>query len=870
MQNRFTIRCVVIAVVVVMVLSGLVAVTAASASGTRSGGIDPPEWTNSLTSPQVSAQVQSVVRTVGLSPSLASGTMAWLASLDQRQVGLLQHGAPLSEINSHATLEDINYYCLATSAIAVGAIPGAVFGSAEGPVGAILGFAAGAVVGTVIGYYACQQASNGNDIAKQWTAYVDTLMGAFGNQENLTGTLESNIINALNLTEDAWQRAADNAALSQLGNSSFSVPADEAQSGMAQQLSTVSDAYAYQTADILTSVITAIDGHAGSSSDTYGTIAPDLIGGTPPSYPNNYAASSGSSVIDEWGPYVTGSSDYYVDHGSKVALNCGTNSGVTAFSARNVVDPNIYFNTSLTCPLYGFLNFTWTAPSGAYSGITSVTGTSLQLTAGEVLPVAGNELTSDSGGDLADVTIGGGHQYAVMPPEFGTPSSSSADMGLQVQWLLSSTYFHTPAYSIFTGYAGTHLFSALGQLQYDAALNGEAYWSFLRSVGYNSSSQIPADCIVPEPYLETPSTLLNANLNYNESLSLYLAVLNGMAHFYNTSLNQTNFCGTQSKHQFHIGGAIWGNLFINATGDIYLNNGTSPVGISGQKLATETLGNRSTWPVVDQQLFLMPTLSTVSIPVGVAWAVPANDPVEVYAVQSGNDLWLNGNGTGGSGAACANLSATALCTQGDLRPLATLAPGDAIYLTSCVVGGSATNTCTVTVQTVNQTVVNITCDGPCSASSGGSGGGFFGIPNPFAWLANALGNLFGGGPLGTFLGSLLSDIILIGIVLALAYVAIVELGSWGRSKGGGNSGQWPSSRGSAGCSPRGTRRWHRMRRGAWHINALAVFGLIFLSVGALIALADGVVSYTGSWFLVFGLVIMLIAAAMETYLGSKR
>jgi hypothetical protein len=61
-----------------------------------------------------------------------------------------------------------------------------------------------------------------------------------------------------------------------------------------------------------------------------------------------------------------------------------------------------------------------------------------------------------------------------------------------------------------------------------------------------------------------------------------------------------------------------------------------------------------------------------------------------------------------------------------------------------------------------------------------------------------------------------------------------------------------------------------MRRGAWHINALAVFGLIFLSVGALIALADGVVSYTGSWFLVFGLVIMLIAAAMETYLGSKR
>ncbi len=353
--------------------------------------------------------------------------------------------------------------------------------------------------------------------------------------------------------------------------------------------------------------------------------------------------------------------------------------------------------------------------------------------------------------------------------------------------------FDTYGYSATPGPPYANLEVWLTTIEWQAAENAEAYWAFLRAAGFDSAQSIPADCLIPAPYLVLPSSINEANLNVSEWESLYLSTLEGMGHFYNVTLSGTAFCGTQAVQQWSWGGSVWGNLYVNATGFVYLNNGTSPVDYNGKALPTEELGNRSTWAIGDtnygdkwyngsEQLILMPTISTVSIPVGVRYEVPADNPIQIYAVQTGLDLWLTGNGS-------ANGSIPTAISQGGLsaaaEPLGTLTAGDAIYLTSCQVGGTASGNCSVTVQTVNVTLVNITCPGPCQQSQQ-NGGTFGGLPNPFSWLAGLFSSLLGGGPLGAFFGSLLAGIVILAVILGLVYV-VYRVAT--KKKGRGAAGQ---------------------------------------------------------------------------------
>jgi hypothetical protein len=319
-------------------------------------------------------------------------------------------------------------------------------------------------------------------------------------------------------------------------------------------------------------------------------------------------------------------------------------------------------------------------------------------------------------------------------------------------------------------------------IEWQAAANAEAYWDFLKSAGFNNEQTIPPDCLVPAPYVVLPSSINTTYLNATEWESLYLAALEGMGNFYNVSLSGTQFCGTQAGKQWSIGGAIWGNLVINATGYIYLNNGTSPVTLSGALDPAEVFGNRSTWAVGQthyydrwfngsEQLLLMPTLATASIPVGTNYEIPKDDPIEVYVVQVGAMITATGNGSSPSAP--------------QVVPLGTLSPGDAIYLTSCTVNGVSTSNCTVTVQTVNVTITKYSCNGPCNQSAPSGGGGTFGgLPNPFSWLAGLFSSLFGGGPLGQLVGSIVAAVVVLAVILVLVY-AVYRLATSKRSKSAG-------------------------------------------------------------------------------------
>ncbi|MHB8351130.1 MAG: hypothetical protein ACYDFT_00300 [Thermoplasmata archaeon] len=767
-----------VAVGVVVVLILLVVPTAYNGAG--SGRVAP------AAAPVVAppnAQEVSLGQALHYTPAETAAAVAWLEGLTPAQLHAVK-----TEPATYATfktlgfsLESFNYYCFGAS-ITAGGATGGLFGSLGGPPGFLIGAVIGSVAGAIIGYYGCQQSANGADTSALYDNWAHTIIGAYGNEVNGTTADYSTIVSALNLSLVGWQRAADNAALLQIGNASFNVPADIVQSGIAAEFSDVQWGYDYMSAQDYAAVVNELDGH-GTTGAVYASVSPTLNTGTSINAVNPASATADTIAIGaEVNVVSTVSHVVYIPHGGRIAAALGN--GFTA-TIQGYVDTSQWYNW--TVPASHTANESFPGPSSAYTVSTPSAGDALWFPTGEVIPTASG--ASTTGASAVRWAVGNPVPTNIL----GSPLSGS--YGPLKLTLLNSGAVATATIYAFPNATGLNLEKWLANLQLEAAQNGEAYWAFLRGAGFTSLSQIPPDCLIPAPYLVLPSNINSADLTASQWMSLYLASLQGMAKFYNTSLSAANFCGTQSKHQFHLGtNTTWGNLFINATGDIYLTNGTQPINENGSALATEKFGNVSTWALTNQQLFLMPTISTITIPVGWRWAVPANDPVEIYAVQAGTDLWLTGNGTGERGH-CAHLLDLGVLVIGNYCPevggfryLATLAPGDSIYLTSCFVGGSASANCTATVQTLNVTVTNITCNGPCSQGAPG-GGGFLGFGDPFAALANWFAGLFGGGPLGALLGSLMSAVLVVALILVGLYVLyrVVTMRRNSATSGGGST-----------------------------------------------------------------------------------
>jgi hypothetical protein len=744
---------------------------------------------------------------VGLSSSQVGSIEAWLDSLTPAQAAILKTDAQSHAAPSVATLEslgltpaDINYYCLGASIAA-----GTAIGAFGGPLGAIIGFIGGAVVG----YYGCQQSSVSDQLGRQFLAWADAVMGGYGNEANLTAAEFQSIASALNVSTSGWERAADHAALTQLGNTSFNISLALFQSGIYANLAPVASAYEYEMVGEYNAIVSAVDGHGGTN-DVYGTIGPAVT----VTYPaGEYGGACGGASYCALPPgpssYLTAGTDMpgggenFIPAGANITVECSTQNPpygcpavVDLFDQINKVWYNVTVNTA-SCPTrYGSEDCNvgpFVGPTGMYRIPTQSGLGTVVVPGGQPTPTA-----ADSGWTV-EGTISNGGTIINTPTSTaeGTPTivAIACNNGGVSAGCANPPYFQFDMY----GYSATpgptyaNLEVWLTTIEWQAAESAEAYWAFLRAAGFDSAQSIPADCLIPAPYLVLPSSINEANLNVSEWESLYLSTLEGMGHFYNVTLSGTAFCGTQAVQQWSWGGSVWGNLYVNATGFVYLNNGTSPVDYNGKALPTEKLGNRSTWAIGDtyygdkwyngsEQLLLMPTISTVSIPVGVRYEVPADNPIQIYAVQTGLDLWLTGNGTANGSIPTAvshrGLSAAA-------EPLGTLTAGDAIYLTSCQVGGTASGNCSVTVQTVNVTLVNITCPGPCQQSQQ-NGGTFGGLPNPFSWLAGLFSSLLGGGPLGSFFGSLLAGIVILAVILGLVYV-VYRIAT--KKKGSGAGGQ---------------------------------------------------------------------------------
>ncbi len=739
---------------------------------------------------------------VGLTSAQVAAAQSWRGSLTPAQLVLLQadarsHAAPtaavLQSLGLDLTPASINTYCLVASTAA-----GAALGSFGGPIGALIG----GIAGIVVGYYACQQAGVSDQVEQAFVSWAGAVMGGYGNEANLTAAEFQTIASALNVSAVGWERAADHAALTQLGNSSFNISLALFQSGVYANLAPVVSAYAYEVAGEYAPIITAVGG-AGGPNDVYATVDPavvDAVSGTAcASYSTCDFPPGPASVAAYGAEMLSGTTENFIPHGVNVSVTCAA----PCAASVPLYDQITHGWDNATVNVGSCLQITPSSSDlcgvGPFSGPTgmySVGGTSLDLyvPGGQPTPVSAS--AGWTNGELVSATEGT-TTAARTTPICSTGGAFSGCLGIVGGAVAASvpTTYPTYIYATVPGVVYSDLAGWITSIEWNAAINAETYWSFLRASGFHSVQSIPADCLVPAPYLVLPSSLNETDLNLTEWESMYLSALEGMGHFYNTTLSGTSFCGTQAQRQWSWGGSVWGNLFVNATGFVYLNNGTSPVNYAGQAMPTEKIGNHSTWAIGNtyygdtwyngsEQLLLMPTISTVSIPIGVRYEVPASNPIQIYAVQTGLDLWLNGNGTASGSVSAAN---TYRGIVDSAHPLGTLTAGDAIYLTSCQVGGVANGNCTVTVQTVNVTLVNITCPGPCKQPA--PSGTFGGFPNPFSWLAGLFAGLFGGGPLGALLGSIAAALLILMVIAVIAYVAIVEVEAWGgKKRGGGGSG----------------------------------------------------------------------------------
>ena len=680
---------------------------------------------------------------------------------------------------------------------AVGCLVGAGIGAIGG---AFVGAGVGCVVGAAATIFAFEYGTSmaeQQNVLQSYTNWATANLQSAWNDWNLTQAAYLNLISSLNFSAPGWARMADNAALLQVGNTSFNIVLDAQQSGLAAQFSSVLESYTRQLIAPAYLLQNWMDAQ-GPTGSTYGTLRPGLL-----------CTPYGGACTPNGQP-TPGQTMGLVGEGANLAAL-----GATSANGEFYIPPGDHtvYGTDLTVPpvvhpvfgkgwysmsevgsvpsnaVYGVANYAYNFSAGTYVIDVNNSGAS-----GEIWVPGASLVTSALGTDISGWGSPGtaGEKIAQFTGIPGSPADANnyyytgivgvvADETYQMvscAGCLSGAPTVGPT-SVSTGWLPMHIGTWLGNLEFNATTNGQVYWSFLRSAGFTSPGSIPPNCIIPQPWMNVPSDLNLGSLTLPQLESLYLAWLNGVGKFYNTTLSGTAFCGSQAPKQFSLNNTIWGNLFVNATGYVYLNNGTSPLGLNGKALPTEIYGNHSTWAAQKVQLLLMPTLASVHIPLGTNWAVPSDNPIQVYLVQPGQMLTLTGNGTS---------------SPATLVPLATTSPGDSLYITSCIVGGIVEANCTVTVQTVVTTTGNLSCLGGATGPGScvppqGSGATFGGFPNPFSWLSGLFSGLFGGGPLGSFLGGVAAGLLILAVIAVLVYVAVIEVEAWGgRKRGGGGGG----------------------------------------------------------------------------------
>lgn len=337
----------------------------------------------------------------------------------------------------------------------------------------------------------------------------------------------------------------------------------------------------------------------------------------------------------------------------------------------------------------------------------------------------------------------------------------------------------TATYGVPTGPFLYALTQELPTINMQAVNVATAYFLFLKEhfCGQNGTPGnycvIPSDCVVPQPqWLMPPGVNGFGNESTQQIEAIFVALLNGLATFFDTPLNSTTYC--QGHPVFGgFGGVSWPDLQVNITGSIL----TLPVG-------KQSPANYKTWDVGPSELWVWAWESTINVPLNTTFAIPEGDPLEAVVIPPPS---LGG---------VASFPYVSYSLYGNETANGTLSssPGAEIYITSCTVQGIAANPCPLVYNPLQGIVGNVTCPQgkfqcqppPPPPSNGGSLPSLCSLP-----LLSSVCSLFGG--TSSLIGeiALVVVVVVVLVVVVLAVVLVVkgvQFGRWAlgsmRRKGG--------------------------------------------------------------------------------------
>lgn len=608
------------------------------------------------------------------------------------------------------TTDDLGQLESGLEAAGVGCAAGGVIGAiAGGPVGAGIGCGVGAVALLLTQDYF---ASSAGGIALRQEDALDRAQGtAFTNYYNITSATTVNYLSAFNSTLYAWENAADAAAVSQIGNSSFNYDQDLAMSFVGYQFDSMiyptfaQTSVALQQLDRVVYSIYSVNGLTTYDYYLFGDGA--CLGGGSCS-PQYYG---GTAVVQTASGGTSGTLISILKN-ETFSIGCSAGQYGSLVDARsNTVVERVSNNSSTTGNVI-FAN--WSGASGAYllyGSASASTGCSITGTGIIVLPRSPLAGTVGSSGEalwcghtkqpgtcnplLHPIVVGS-------QPDSETLTNTSCNCAIQ------------PSFNFLGGVTLAYKQQFSSMLE-SIESNAYTYWSYLRTLGYTSVSQIPSGCIIPYPNLATPTFVTNNQaVSINATEALYGAMLNSLATFFDTPPSVTTFCHGHTTFTFGSGsGPILGE---NITGFVlslplvgthqrwksphtWAINGSNP-GITAQE---SIVGSTNATPT---GLTLWPTVTTVKIPLNTIVYVAGNNPLDLFDSQTFTQAVLYGNGTAQPSAG----------TLGDIAT--TTNPGVSLYLTTCSINGINENPCVLNYTVLTTDIGNLSCFPDCSTGSG--------------------------------------------------------------------------------------------------------------------------------------------------------
>jgi hypothetical protein len=541
------------------------------------------------------------------------------------------------------------------SGAAVGAVGGAIIGAPAGGIGAAPGAAIGAGVGCVAGMAGFHLGAYFEGTTAETSAVAAEKQFQLDQAANLNN-FGLGLAGMVNLTQsqllttfNAWAAMADAVAPVQLPNATFNSLIAINSSGVALQQLTLVNSYANLAGAYINSVSsaeTAGYGPGGTfAGGDYGLAFGTMVFGGASSY--EYYGTAGSDVAVQL--YNTNGLD--IRSGGTAEVKCLTGgtpvlTTVPATPAGGTTAVSVPANSTSYPLKITPASDEMLVLSGAPSGGCYVEGNGILGVPVSTTNEPGNNVTYVSC-QADSSTECDAANFAVRSATFGfgtVPIGGCAFYALSHS--CAGPTYPSPAINTFSGNENSLLLAA--------ETNAKAYWLYLHLLGYNSSSEVPSNCIIPQPSQVLPPSYSESigDLTLNQTLSLYAAWMNALATFFNTPYNATNFC--HGHPAFNLGyDGLW-NLNTEVKGFVY----TLPVAsqVFGT-LSTWTVNNASTGPnrtangtarglrTDPTPLLLYPTTTTLVAPIGRVQYVPVNDPVLAFVPANGTLYSLAGNGT---------------------------------------------------------------------------------------------------------------------------------------------------------------------------------------------------------------------------------